>query len=147
LSAGEARGADSAGAAKALFDKGLEEMKQGHYPAACTALSKSYELNPLPGALFTLAECESKAGRIATAIKRYEEYLTLHATLSKDKQQKQRGRDTVSKDQIVALTPKVPKISIVLPADAPAGTVTTLDGAPVDRAALSKPILLDPGDH
>src|SRR5206468_1332168 len=121
--------------------------KAGHFAEACTALAESYQLNPLAGALFTLAECEVKRGRVATAIKRYEEYLTVYAKLSRDKQQKQRGRDVVSKDQIVALTPKVPKISIVLPADLPVGVVTTLDGAPLDRAALATPILLDPGDH
>jgi hypothetical protein len=139
--------ADDPAAAKVLFDRGLEEMKQGNYAAACTAIADSYEKNPLPGALFTLAECEAKRGRVATAVKRYEEYLSVFAKLSRDKQAKQHGRDTLSTAQIGALAPQVPKVTIALGASPPAGVVTTLDGVPVDSSALSGPIPVDPGDH
>src|SRR3954463_15412762 len=118
-------------------------MKLGHYPAACTALADSYQKNPLPGALFTLAECESKRGRVATAVKRYEEYLATFAKLSRDKQAKQHGRDGLSREQVRALGPQIPKLTLTVPA----GMTATLDGNPIDGAALASAIPLDPGDH
>jgi hypothetical protein len=139
--------ADDAAAAKALFDHGLDEMKQGHYPAGCAALAESYKLSPLPGALFTLAECEAKRGRIATAVKRYEEYVQLFVKLPKDKQQRQHGRDILSKEQIGVLSAQLPKVTLLLGDAAPAGVVATLDGVPLDRASLPGPFPVDPGEH
>jgi hypothetical protein len=139
--------ADDPAAAKVLFDHGLDEMKQGRYASGCTAIADSYQKNPLPGALFTLAECEAKRGRFATAVKRYEEYLAVFARLPRDKQAKQHGRDGLSTTQIGALTPLVPRVTIVLGAAPPAGVVATVDGVPVDAAALGTPIPVDPGDH
>jgi hypothetical protein len=138
--------ADDAAAAKALFDHGLDEMKQGRYPAGCSAIAESYKLNPLPGALFTLAECEAKRGRIATAIKRYEEYAQIFVKLPKDKQHRQHGRDVLSKEQIGLLSAQVPKVTLLFDSP-PSGVVATLDGVPLDRAALPGPFPVDPGDH
>jgi hypothetical protein len=139
--------ADDAAAAKALFDHGLDEMKQGRYPAGCSALAESYKLNPLPGALFTLAECEAKRGRIATALKRYEEYIQVFVKLPRDKQQRQHGRDVLSKEQIGVLTAQLPRVTVLLGDPAPTGVEATLDGIPLDRGALPGPIPIDPGDH
>lgn len=140
--------ADEAAAAKALFDHGLDEMKRGRYEAGCPMLAESYARHPLPGALFTLAECEAKRGRVAAAFKRYEEYLGVFTALPRDKQAKQHGRDTHSRAQMAALAPQIPKIKLVLPARA--GEVkVTIDGAALalDRSALGAPIPVDPGDH
>jgi hypothetical protein len=139
--------ADDPAAAKVLFDHGLEEMKQGRYVSGCTAIAQSYEKNPLPGALFTLAECEAKRGRFATAVKRYEEYLTVFAKLPRDKQAKQHGRDALSMTQIGALSSQVPKVTIALDAAPPPGVVVTMDGVTIEPAALGTPIPVDPGDH
>ena len=57
-------------AAKALFDRGVEQLEAGHFNRACPAIEKSYQLDPRPGTLFTLAECEAKRGRLATAVQR-----------------------------------------------------------------------------
>lgn len=139
--------ADDAAAAKGLFDTGLAMMKAGNYPAACTALADSYQLNPLPGALFTLADCEAKRGRLASAVKRYAEYLGVYAALPKDKQAKQHGREAHSRAQITLLAPQVPRVVLALPAGAPEDLALTLDGAPLDRAALGAPMQVDPGEH
>ncbi len=137
--------AGDAATAKALFDHGLDEMKQGHYPEGCGALAESYKLNPQAGALFTLAECEAKRGRIATAIQRYEEYVAVFVKLSRDKQARQHGRDVLSKDQIGILSAKVPRVTLLL--GTAAGAEVTIDGVVVDHAALAGPIPVDPGDH
>ncbi len=42
--------------AEALFESGLREMRAGNYALGCPRLAESYQLEPLAGALFTLAE-------------------------------------------------------------------------------------------
>src|SRR5690242_9942096 len=79
--------------AAAQFDRGLAEMKAGHYDIACPALAESQRLDPRPGTLFTLAECESRAGRIATAVAHYEDYLARFAKMTPDQKRGQHGRE------------------------------------------------------
>src|SRR5690349_18849014 len=108
-------------AAEALFNKGVEDMNAGRYKTGCAAIGESYKLDPLPGALFTLAECHAKAGNIATAVARYDEYLRVFAGLSPAQQAKQRtkGRDKTAAAQKAELGPKVPELTLTLPASAP----------------------------
>ena len=139
-----AAGPDSA---DALFNKGVEQMEAGHYDTACPAIEQSFKLDPLPGTLFTLAECEAKRGRSATAIARYDEYLAVYAKLSPEKKRKQADREKVSRDASSALAQAVPEITLTLGPGAPAGVVVTRDGAPVAATSLGVPMRLDPGDH
>jgi hypothetical protein len=77
------------------FEWGLSEMKAGRFHNGCPAIAESYRLDPKPGALFTLAECEARWGRSASALTHYEAYLDLFAHMSAEKQDKQRGREIV----------------------------------------------------
>src|SRR4051812_45897187 len=70
--------------AKALFNQGLAEMEAAHYDKGCPAIEESYKLDPRAGTLFTLAECENRRGRLATAVARYEDYLSLYSRLPQD---------------------------------------------------------------
>ena len=67
----------AADAAQEIFDKGVADCDVGRDEAACSAFLKSYRLEKRPVALFRLAECEEKAGRVATAALHYDEYLDL----------------------------------------------------------------------
>ncbi len=133
--------------AQALYDRGLAAFKAGHFEEACPALEQSYKLEPLPGALFTLAECELKRGRNAVAAARYDEYLRVYAALPPDKQAKQGEREKVARTQRAALALKVAELTLALPASAPPGTRVTRDGQPVLAASLGVPALVDPGEH
>ena len=55
----------------ALFQKGIDDLAAGRYDIACPAIAESLRLDPRPGTLFTLAECYSKAGKVASAVVRY----------------------------------------------------------------------------
>jgi tetratricopeptide (TPR) repeat protein len=59
--------------AQALFDQAIADMEAGRFDKACPAIKRSHKLEPLPGTLFALAECEAKRGALATAVQRYEE--------------------------------------------------------------------------
>jgi len=144
--AAPARAADDA-AAKALFNEGLADMEAAHYDTGCPALAESYKLDPRPGTLFTLAECENKRGRIATAVGRYNEYISFVAKLPPDQQKKQVDRVKVANEQKAALTPLLPMLTLTLPPDAPKGTVVKRDGAELAANSLGIALPVDPGEH
>jgi hypothetical protein len=134
-------------AAEALFDLGVKELTAGHYDKACPPIAESLRLDPRPGTLFTLAECEAKLGRIATAETHYRDYLALYAKMTPEQQESHRKREGIARAQHAALAPAVPQLSISLAAGAPAGTVVRRDGAVVPEAALGVALPIDPGEH
>ncbi|HTN85001.1 MAG TPA: hypothetical protein VL242_14985 [Sorangium sp.] len=134
-------------AAEELFNHGLAEMQAGRLETGCPAIGESQRLDPRAGTLFTLAECEAKWGRIATAVARYEEYLRLFARMSPEQQSRQVGRERLATAQKSALAPQVPFLTLVLPPSAPPGTRVTRDGVELANPALGMALPIDPGEH
>ena len=85
----------------------------------CPALAESYRLDPRPGVLFTLAECENKWGKLASALTHYEAYLDLFARMRDEEKAHQRGRDRVAAAQRERCAADVPQLAIALPARRP----------------------------
>jgi len=132
----------NAATAKELLTQGRSEMAAKHYDKGCPALEKSYKLDPVPATLFTLAECENKRGRLATAVARYDEYLALTP-----RPKKPGAREKTAREQRAALAPQVPQLTLSLPSGAPKGTVVKRDGAALEAAALGSAQSVDPGEH
>lgn len=130
-----------------MFQRGLADMLAGRYASGCPALAESLRLDPRPGTLFTLAECESRAGLIASALDHYESFLRLAADLPPDAAQRQSTRRRIAAEQRAILAARVSVLTIQLPRDAPAGTVVKRDAATVSAQALAAPMNLDPGPH
>jgi hypothetical protein len=139
--------AQQASNAQAQFDYGLAEMQAGRYATGCPALAESYRIDPHPGVLFTLGECENKWGKIASALTHYEAYLDLFAHMSDEQKALQKGRDRVSSTQRERLRGQVPQLSVALPSSAAAGTTVMRDGVPVGAPSLGVPLPIDPGEH
>jgi hypothetical protein len=118
-------------------------------PAAsgCPKLERSYQLEPLPGAVFTLAECESKWGKRKAALKHYRDYLDKYEGLPPDQQTKQRERKQVATDQVAALSAEVPTLKLVVMGSPPPGTVVKRDGEVVPRESLGVAEPMDAGEH
>jgi len=133
--------------AETLFDRGLEDMLAGHYETACPALAESFRLDPAPGALFTLAECEMGSGRLATAQTHYRDYLDRVEHMTEEGQARQQQRVDVAKDKLAELEGKVPTLTLRLPMDAPADVVVKRDGELVAPAMLGQPLPVDPGEY
>jgi hypothetical protein len=144
LATAVARAADPA---QEAFDRGVAQMEAGRFDLGCPAVEQSYKLDPRPGTLFTLAECEAKRGHLTTAVKRYDDYLALWAALPHDKKQKQAARAQTARLQRATLLPLIPTLTLVLPPTAPASTLVTLDGATLSPAAIGVPTPVDPGEH
>jgi hypothetical protein len=146
IPAGAALGQDGA-AAKALFDKGLADMEAGRYDVACPAIAESLRLDARPGTTFTLAECWAKAGKTASAVAQYRDYLNLFGRMTPEQQAKQQGRDKISRDQTARLTPLVPTLKLSLPPDAPPGTEVWRDGDVLGAPSIGVALPVDPGPH
>src|SRR3954454_10869417 len=95
--------ADETGSAAALFETGLQHMQASRYAEACPKLAESYWLDPRPGVLFTLAECEARWGKLASAIAHYDDYLRLFGSMPAGLQAVQRERAEVARKQRAAL--------------------------------------------
>jgi hypothetical protein len=139
--------AQETAAASALFERGLAAMEAGRYDEGCPALEESYRIEPLPGVLFTSAECHSKWGKTATAVSRYQDYLNAYERMPASQRVKQRGRDDIAKKQIASLQPKVPKLTVKLPPEAPPQTVVKRGGVVLGTPSLGVAIPVDPGEH
>ncbi len=139
--------AQDVAAAEALFNRGLAQMEAGRYAAGCPAIAESQRLDPRPGTLFTLSQCEVRWGRTATAVTRLGDYLELYERMTPDQKVRQSDRRKVAKEQRDKLTLEVPELTLSLPPGAPAGTVVRRDNAVVAGAALGVALPVDPGEH
>ena len=139
--------ADDAAASAAQFDMGVKAMTAGDFEHGCPAIRESYRLDPRPGTLFTLAECEAKWGKVASAVAHYGDYLGLYAAMPRDRQTGQHGRNEIAAQQKAALSPRVPHLLVALPASAPPGTVVRRDDAELGAASLGIALPVDPGEH
>jgi len=129
-----------------LFDSGLEAMKRGDYAAACPAIAESHRLEPSAGALFTLAECEARAGLVASAWTHFGEFLEMEAALEENERNAE--RIAAAEERHRELEPDLSRLTLTIPAAlGTAGTELELDGAVVERTRWREPLLVDPGLH
>lgn len=136
--------------AESLFAGAVTDMRDRHYQAACPALRRSYKADPRPLTLFTLAECEEKAGRIATAVLTYDDYLIAFDRLSPAEQKEEREREQLASSRKEALERDLPRITLTLPQGAPEGArvLRKAEGsADLVPMALNIPLPIDPGEH
>jgi hypothetical protein len=139
--------AQDTAAAGALFEKGVSDMEAGKFESGCPAIEESQRLDPRPGTLFTLAECNAGWGKLASAAAQYQEYVDLVSRLTRAQQLRHQVRVDISHEQLAALKPQVPLLTLVLPPDAPSGTFVTRNGEVLKGAALGLPLPVDPGSY
>ncbi|MGK3997853.1 tetratricopeptide repeat protein [Sorangium sp. So ce1024] len=133
-----------------LFERGLADLQAGRYGPACDALHKSYRFERRPRTLFYLAECEERAGRVATAALHYDEYLDLVERLSPPEQKDEADRQKLALARRDRLDIDIPRVTFRLPGTAPAGTkVTRSSKASPDPVPVTVgvPLPIDPGEH
>jgi hypothetical protein len=123
--------ADDAGA---LFDRGVKDMLAGRYDTGCPAIAESQKLDPRPGTLFTLAECEAKWGKVASAYGHYGDYLALK--LAPDAKQGQRKE--IAEKALADLLPRIPTITVTAPFEVMRGDA---------KIELGVALKVDPGEH
>lgn len=130
-----AQGADPA-AAERLFRDGRRAVIMGNYVSACPMFEESYRLDPAPGTLLNLADCEEKRGQLARA---WEHFRQLHDQLpASDDRRAEAGL------RAEAIEPRIPRLRIVV---ADARATVSRDGVTLGPASLGISLPVDPGQH
>src|ERR1700722_18868342 len=61
------------GVAQALFERAKESANHGDWASACAQFAESQRLDPAPGTLLNLADCDEHVGKIAAALEHFQE--------------------------------------------------------------------------
>lgn len=138
LSLAGAAHADNKDKADALFKRGKKLMHDKRYADACEAFESSQKLDPGIGTQLNIAKCYEEWGKLARALVAYQA-AEKAATDAND------PRVPKIHELVVALDPDVPRLTLKLGGDAPAGLKVTLDGRPVDT--FNEAFVVDPGPH
>jgi tetratricopeptide (TPR) repeat protein len=126
--------------AEPLFAQGMELFKRHDYAGACPKFEEVVRLLPdRVGAQLQLALCYEATGRTLSARRAYERALVLAQKVSDPRQ-------SHAAEQIVRLGRLVPTLRLAWPV-AQEGVEVRLDGRPLTREELERPIAVDPGAH
>lgn len=125
--------------AQTLFLEGRKDLDENKWDVGCPKLRRSLELFAVANSIFSVAQCDEREGRTATALEHWERGVVL-VDDPKD------PRTKVGKDRIAALEPLVPRIRIIVPPES-AGATILLDGTALASGVLATPLRVDPGKH
>jgi tetratricopeptide (TPR) repeat protein len=131
-------------AAQALFKSARELVDAGNYAAACPKFEASLALQASASTMLNIAKCHEHAGRIASAWDDYNRALTLN--LETKGADRRKGLEDLAKKGVDALTPRLPKLRIVVSTPAN-GLKVVRDGKEIPAAALGDALPADPGPH
>jgi len=138
---GYAQSSDSSAIAEQLFNQARDLVKANQWAEACPKFEASLHYDPVLGTRLNLAACYEHIGKLATAWGIYRESIELAKKAGDVKR-----RDYAQK-QAAALEPRLPKLSISVPAKLPAGFIVKRDATLVDTGALGVALYIDPGSH
>jgi hypothetical protein len=126
-------------AAEAVFRQGRASADAGDYPRACASFAESLRLEPAPGTLFNLADCEEHVGRLASA---RGHFLRVERVLPAADE-----RHGIARERAAALSLRVPWLVVTLASGAPSGARVFRDDVELDDARIAVPLPVDPGSH
>jgi len=126
-------------AAEQHFKQGVAAAERGDWDAACASFQESHALDPAPGTLFRLADCEEHRGKLATAW-----------TLFQDSAQRIGAADKrypAVKARADALEARVPWLTVRLEPNTPREAVVKRDGVVLGLQSVGVALPVDPGEH
>lgn len=117
-------------------------MAQEKYSEACEKFSASQSLEPGLGTLLYLGDCYERAGRFASALATFQEA----QEFSKGRNEPE--REHLASVRAAALEPRVPRLELRLGSEElPDDLLITLNGTPVERRDLNRPLPYDAGTY
>ncbi len=129
---------DSA-AAEAIFRQARAAVSAGDYASACPLFQESLRLDPAPGTLLNLADCEEHTGRLASA---WEHFERLEKRVAPSDE-----RFEVAHARRDALALRVPHLVVRLSPGSPAATRVFRDEVALGPPTMGLPLPVDPGHH
>jgi hypothetical protein len=124
-------------AAESLFRAGREAADKGDLATARAKFIESQRLDPAPGTLINIADCEERLGLVASA---WEHFVTAAEQLAKND-----DRIPWVMGRIAALEKRLPRLTVKLAPGAPPGTKVVRGGVEMRDAALGVAVPVDPG--
>ncbi|HEX7841359.1 MAG TPA: hypothetical protein VF469_27965 [Kofleriaceae bacterium] len=132
---------DTGATADQLLGEGRDLAKADRRAEACPRLEASLRDDPSLGARLDLAMCYQHVGKHARAWKLYRESVDL-ASAAGDVERRDYAQTSAA-----ALEPHLARLTIVVPANLPAGFVVRWDGSPIAPGALGVSLYADAGRH
>ena len=130
-------------AGEALFREGRRLLKAGEISNACAKLEESQRLDPAPGTLANLADCQEQLGHTATA---WESWRRVAEQLPGTD-----PRRATAFARSTELEKKLSRLTIDLAPDLatspPSGLTVKRDDVLLGQASFGLPLPLDPGAH
>lgn len=123
--------------AETLFREGRKAIQAGDYPTGCAKFAESEKLEPAPGTLLNLADCEEHLGRFSKSAEHYR--------LAASGFPKNDPRRKLAMERAQTLDARVGRLTLKL-GNVPPGTVVRRDGADLPTSALGREEPADPGD-
>jgi serine/threonine-protein kinase len=125
-----------------MFDEGAKLLDENKPSEACPKLEASRKLDPQIGTTGALAECYEQMGKVASAWSLYREVSERAAKAG------ERERAEEAAERARGLAPRIPRVTIVVPAASLLpGLAVTLDGVVLDHGLFGVAMPLDPGPH
>jgi hypothetical protein len=133
---------DNRALAEMLFFTARGLMEAGRIPEACAKLSESYRLDPAAGTLLNLAVCHEKEGKIASAWGEFRQ------SMADARKNNRPDREKLATERVAAIEPDLPFLTITVPDEIRKipGLVISRNGVPLNAAAWSTELPVDPGE-
>jgi hypothetical protein len=123
--------------AERLFREGRTLMEAGDYVHACPKFADSEKLDPAPGTLLSLADCEERGKKLVSAREHYQ--------LAGSGFPKKDPRRAFAAGRAQALDKRIAHLTYRLPENAPPDTTVRVGDAIVSRSELGTSTATDPG--
>ena len=123
--------------AEAAFRDGRKAVQAGDWATACTKFAESERIEPAPGTLLNLADCEDHTGQLVSA---HEHFGVAASGFPRGD-----NRRTLALAREAQLDKRIVRLTLRLAASAPPDAVVHRAGAVVPASALGAPMLVDPG--
>jgi hypothetical protein len=125
--------------AEALFALGKQRLAAGDYAAACSLLNDSFQADPATGSLLALALCHERQGKVASAIRDYEQVIT------RSRAEERPDREQAAQARVVALRERVSTITLQVSEPYPDDLTIRVNDTLLTKEDIGKPRLMDGG--
>lgn len=138
----------STAAALGRFEVGKNAFEGGKFEEALLAFQASQSLMPSPNSRLYIGRCYRALGKVASAYTN----LRLASREAQDRltatgEKRYSATRDAAASEAAEIEPKVPRLNLAIPSDAPESFAVKVDSADLPKAAWGTATEIDPGDH
>jgi hypothetical protein len=131
--------------ARQLGYSGVEAFQSGQYESAREKLDKAYRVLKVPSLGLWSARALEKLGKLVEASERYLEVTRLSPSSGQEAVQTQAQAD--ARREFEVLSPRIPKLRVVVEGADPSAVVLTVDGVAIAPELVGEERPVNPGKH